>query len=373
MADGHQHCLLDLFLYFCSRRGAAGLIAKPGSKSTMEHLGKCLTVDAPDLADISPMVSVVIPTYNYAHFLIETLESALSQTYSNFELIVVDDGSTDETRTRLEPYRNQIRYIYQENQGLSAARNTGIRAAQGELIALLDSDDLWHPRKLEIQVRYLIEHPNIGLLASDDIARIYSNTPAADLQEEAPKQWPTINDLSTLWACPLAIEDVVVRPRFGSCGVLIRKECFHHAGYFDTSLRSCEDRDMWIRIARLYPVAVLELPLWWYRQHANSMSTDPSLMEATNIRVLRKSFENIDLLRRRRFLRQKAWSRALYSSALTYMASGMHVTALTRIARSLLMWPLPYRREEVKTRLARLRCLIVIVMRALRLRQARFQ
>src|SRR5262245_47307538 len=99
------------------------------------------------------LVSVVIPSYNYGQFVGEAVESALLQTWrGGVEVIVVDDGSRDDTRRRLGPYMDRIRYIYQENRGLSGARNTGIRAARGEWIALLDADDRWHPEKTEIQL-----------------------------------------------------------------------------------------------------------------------------------------------------------------------------------------------------------------------------
>ena len=101
------------------------------------------------------LISVVIPTYNYGHFVTEAVDSVLAQTYRHYEVVVVDDGSTDDTRARLAPYGDRIRYIHQENQGLSAARNTGIRAARGGVIGLLDSDDKWHPRKLETQAAFL--------------------------------------------------------------------------------------------------------------------------------------------------------------------------------------------------------------------------
>jgi len=96
----------------------------------------------------SPLVTVVIPTYNYGRYICETVESALGQTYSPVEIIVVDDGSMDDTRERLATYGDRIRYIHQQNRGLSAARNTGIQAARGEFVALLDSDDLWLPDKV---------------------------------------------------------------------------------------------------------------------------------------------------------------------------------------------------------------------------------
>src|SRR6516165_447182 len=127
--------------------------------------------------NMNDLVSVVIPTYNYRHFVTDAVASALEQTYQPVEVLVVDDGSRDDTRARLTPYLDRIRYIYQENQGLSAARNTGIRAAKGVWIALLDSDDAWHPRKLETQMEFIRQHPDIGVLGSDSIL-------------ERPAQWP---------------------------------------------------------------------------------------------------------------------------------------------------------------------------------------
>src|SRR5688572_5767710 len=106
-----------------------------------------------------PLVSVVIPTYNYGHLVAEAVDSALAQTYPAVEVLVVDDGSTDDTWDRLARYGDRIRCVRQANAGLSAARNTGIRAAHGEYVALLDSDDAFHPRKLDLQMRYLTSRP----------------------------------------------------------------------------------------------------------------------------------------------------------------------------------------------------------------------
>src|ERR1035438_9429294 len=104
-----------------------------------------------------PLVSAIIPTYNYARYMADCVGSVLGQSYPNIELIVVDDGGTDDTRQRLGPYIDRIRYIYQDNQGVGAARNTGIAAARGEYIALLDADDIWHPRKIELQMKFVLE------------------------------------------------------------------------------------------------------------------------------------------------------------------------------------------------------------------------
>ena len=112
-----------------------------------------------------PLVTVVIPTYNYGHFVEQAVESALSQRYPNIEVIVVDDGSQDDTKARLEKYRGRIQYIYQRNQGLSAARNTGILKARGEYIAFLDADDIWIPEKISEQIGMFKSVAQIGLVS----------------------------------------------------------------------------------------------------------------------------------------------------------------------------------------------------------------
>ena len=111
-------------------------------------------------------VSVVIPTYNSGQYLPEALESVLAQTVPPLEIIVVDDGSTDDTADRLHPYLNLITYKFQTNSGVSAARNAGLQLAKGDYVAFLDADDVWHPRKLEFQMGILTSHPDLGLLGT---------------------------------------------------------------------------------------------------------------------------------------------------------------------------------------------------------------
>src|SRR5262245_58457673 len=114
-----------------------------------------------------PLVSVIIPSYNYGCYVQQAVDSALSQSYPNQEVIVVDDGSTDDTEVRLAAYGKRIRYIHQKNQGLSEARNTGIREARGEFLAFLDSDDAFHPKKTELQMAYLMAHPEVSLVGTE--------------------------------------------------------------------------------------------------------------------------------------------------------------------------------------------------------------
>ena len=236
------------------------------------------------------LVSVVIPTYNYAHFLIGAVESALAQTYPDREVIVVDDGSTDDTRDRLAPFDGRIRYIHQENRGLSAARNAGIRAARGPLIAFLDSDDLWHPEKLAVQARYIERHPGVALLASDHLDMHTSEIDRVD--------WPRVDGTRAIAAHAVSFDELVVGSRFGACGVVARRWCFDEVGLFDETLRSAEDVDMWIRIASRFPVAKLEFPFWFYRHHGANMHQATARMELNTLKMIGKVFDGPEPLSR---------------------------------------------------------------------------
>jgi glycosyltransferase involved in cell wall biosynthesis len=298
------------------------------------------------------LVSAVIPTYNYGHFVREAVESALAQTYPHVEVIVVDDGSTDDTRARLDPYMDRIRYIYQDNQGLSAARNTGIRAARGALIALLDSDDTWHPRRLEFQVRYLATDPEAGVVGSEAVTTIAHG-------------WPDVGDRPEPTVFTAA--QMLVRSRLGPSGVLVRRECFDAVGYFDTELRSAEDRDMWLRLARRFRVVRLNNPLFMYRVHAGNMSAAAVRMEVNELKVLDRA---LDAERAPAWFRRKVISYTLKSAADRYARAGAWGTAIGRVVRSLALWPFPFRRDERLARFERAKMLTLFVFRLLRARLA---
>jgi glycosyltransferase involved in cell wall biosynthesis len=300
----------------------------------------------------APTVSVVIPTYNYAHFVTEAVDSVLGQTCPADEVIVVDDGSTDDTRERLRAYGDRIRYVYQPNQGLSAARNTGICAARGEWVALLDSDDTWHPRKQERQAEALRRHPDVSLLATGETSDVSSGWP--ELGAGPPE------------VRPVTLEELAVRSRFGSSGVLVRKTCFDAVGLFDTTLRSAEDRDMWIRIASRFPVACLKEPLWWYRPHGDSMSRAAVRMEVNELKVLRNAFASIEALRRDYLLRLRVFSHASKAAAYRYESAGMRRKALARVLWSLALWPYPHRSDVALTRFERPKMLVLFVLRVVR-------
>ena len=190
-------------------------------------------------------VSVVIPTYNYGHFVTEAVQSALTQTYPNLEVIVVDDGSNDDTAERLRQFGNQIIYIYQQNKGLSSARNAGIRRATGEWVAFLDADDVWHAEKIAKQLAAVGGDHDIGLIGS---------LPAAVLPDKLPGMPPVRN---------LGVRDFLTSSRTGPSGTLIRRGCFNVVGFFDEELTSIEDRDMWLRVAAKFRSVQVVSPCWW--------------------------------------------------------------------------------------------------------------
>jgi glycosyltransferase involved in cell wall biosynthesis len=299
-------------------------------------------------------ISVVIPTYNYGRLVPEAVASVLGQTYPPAEVIVVDDGSTDDTPERLAPFLDRIRYIRQVNQGPSAARNTGIRAARGDWLAFLDSDDLWHPRKLEIQVRYLTEHPDVALLSTATT-------------EDLAAGWAAVDPEGSLPATAVTLEGLLFASRFTPSTALVRRDCFERVGLFDPALGAAEDTEMWLRIASAFPVVRLELPLCWYRVHGASLSTAAARMEANDLKMLRKVFASVAALHGRPLLRLKAFSYAYYHATYRYSASRCWWTALGRFLRSFVLWPVPYQRAEVDRSLARLRMLVVLLLRMLHL------
>lgn len=186
-----------------------------------------------------PIISVVIPAYNAARYIASAIDSALAQTYSAVEIIVVDDGSTDATPTILHPYwqAGKIIYIRQENKGLAVARNAGIKASSGDYIALLDADDLFLPEKLERQAAYLDAHPDCGV----------SYCGLWHFDDAAPEKLLKLNYAyySGAEVFPALLKKNFINP----LSVVMRRSILEIVGYFDESMRSSEDWEFWIRAA----------------------------------------------------------------------------------------------------------------------------
>lgn len=297
-------------------------------------------------------VSVIIPTYNYAQFVTEAIDSVLSQTRLPHEVIIVDDGSTDDTRARVARYGDRVRYIFQENRGLSAARNAGLAAATGDALALLDSDDAFHPRKLEFQVAYLEANPTVGLVGT----RTFS---------DASLRWPK---LDTPLASTLPLEAHVIRTLFCPSSALFRRTLQENIGDFDRAVSGSADRDYWIRAAAASRVAVLQSPLTFYRLHAGSMNRNAVMMIAHEKAVLDQSFAMPEL-RHRFFLRRRAYGLAALSAAYMLLQdAGRSRAAAVSCLKSFLYFPLPFRKSETRIRLVRLRLGIRIALSVLTFR-----
>jgi len=207
-------------------------------------------------------VSVVIPVYNNQPYVAAAVRSVLAQTRPPAEVIVVDDGSTDGTAQELEPYRNSIKYVYQQNRGEPAARNRGIREAASEYIAFLDGDDLWLPNKLELQTEYLRRHCNYALVYTDMSTFDENGIIDESVKDRFRMTLPSGRIFQALF----------MKALFGSGTVVFRKECVEKVGYFDEDLLVGSDYEMWLRIARNFELGVVDKPLLMYRHHA-TMST----------------------------------------------------------------------------------------------------
>ncbi len=194
----------------------------------------------------SPLVSVVIPTFNRGWIIAEAVQSVLDQTYQPVEIIVVDDGSTDNTRDVLEPFMDQIILLKQENKGVSAARNLGIQNTRGEFIAFLDSDDLWLPDKTACQIDFFKASPNAIICQTEEIW--IRNGRRVNPKKKHKKPSGMIFEPS-LHLCLVSPSAVMMRRRF-----------FDIIGLFDESLAACEDYDLWLRTAVTYPVFLIDRP-----------------------------------------------------------------------------------------------------------------
>ena len=206
-----------------------------------------------------PLVSVIIPTYNRGWIVQEAIDSVLDQDFADYELIVVDDGSDDNTPAILGGYGQAITVLDQSNKGVSAARNHGIAAASGELIAFLDSDDLWLPRKLSTQVKFFKDHPDAVINQTQE--RWIRNGVRVNPRQRHHK-----------------FSGMIFEPSLALClvspsAVMIKKSLFDDAGVFDEQLPAGEDYDLWLRISCRYPVHLIDTPLIIKRGgHADQLS-----------------------------------------------------------------------------------------------------
>ncbi|MGE3841509.1 MAG: glycosyltransferase [Vicinamibacterales bacterium] len=267
-------------------------------------------------------MSVVIPTYNHQAFVGQAIQSAFAQTYTDLEVIVVDDGSQDGTREEVARYGERVRYIWQENRGLSSARNTGIRAASGEFIGLLDSDDLYMPGFVATLV---------GLLdAQPDADAVYCSAQTVDLAgRPLPQRIGKVVPAERL-------RDALLNGGFfpPSC-MFARARCYRDPdGLFDESLRRVEDLDLWLRFTVRYKVIGAERPLLHYRIVPQSLSSNIDAILEARLAVLARHLAGSAPERV-----EEAIGRAYLAAAVEHLQAHETVRASECFARALLAWP----------------------------------
>jgi len=236
----------------------------------------------------TPLVSAIIPTYNDAEYLCEAIESVMTQTYQNCEIIVVDDGSTTDPKPLLRKYMDRIQYIYKENGGVGSARNVGIHKAGGEYLAFLDSDDLWLPRKLETQVERFQDDPDLGVVFTDQCT-----FDEKGIRSRTKKEMCNVYEgmvFKELFSCNFV----------GISTVMIKRECVDRTGLFDETgkISTIEDINYFLRLARYFLFGYVDEVLVKYRLHGDNMSTDFEKMyrqDFINFGKIIVLFDDLDL------------------------------------------------------------------------------
>lgn len=272
-----------------------------------------------------PTVSVIIPAYNADKTILETIKSVQQQTFLDFELIVINDGSTDRTLEFLNSVEDPRLNIFSySNGGLPVARNRGISHATGEFIAFLDADDLWTPDKLELQLASLQQHPEAGVA--------YSWTYFMEKQGES---------LSFNPCDPLPLEGnvyakLLVRNLLhNGSNPLIRKQAIDSIGEFDSTLKSCEDWDFYLRLAARWPFVLVPKYQIFYRQSSGSMTSKVEIIEQTSFLVLEKAFRAAppELL----YLKNQSWALIFQCGAQRYLKYSTDISGVNKAGQKLLM------------------------------------
>jgi len=221
-----------------------------------------------------PRVSIIMPCFNREAFIAEAIESVLGQTFRDFELVVVDDGSTDRSAEVIDGYRGRIRVIRQQNRGVSTARNVGIRESHGEFIAFLDADDYWDPTFLEHMVDGMADPRTAIVYCGWQNVGAAEGKPFVPPDYETPEKMHHLLRFASLW--PIH-------------GILIRRSMMPEGLPFNPSYPACEDYDLWLRIASFHRIQLVPAVLAYYRKHAEVHATsDQARVARYNLLVKRR-------------------------------------------------------------------------------------
>jgi glycosyltransferase involved in cell wall biosynthesis len=252
----------------------------------------------------APSVSIIVPTYNSERYIAETLASVLLQTFTDFEVLVIDDGSTDEQNKIIQDYvsrDSRIKYFYQKNGGVSSARNHGISRARGEYFAFLDSDDVWLPHNLDTKMKAL-RNVGFGLAHSDAVVIDENSEPVNQVIRGIGGN---VLDELLLWRGTQIP---------GPSSVLVKREVMDKVGNFDEALSTAADKDFFIRVAAHFEIERVPEVTWKYRLHANNMHKNISAMEHDVLYLYEKA-------RKLKLFRSKSFERQCFSSMYLILAA----------------------------------------------------
>lgn len=229
------------------------------------------------------LASIIIPAYNAKKYIEETVQSVLNQSYTNWELLIIDDGSTDNTIEIIEALAktdSRINYITKKNSGVSDSRNKGLSIAKGEFISFLDADDIWNKENLKEKINFIVEN-NI------DVA--YSDCEKIDANSNSLKNILTGSESPELSDILLLKGNYITAPS----GIVLKKSVLDKIGGFDTNLSNNADQELWIRIlSNNFKIKLIKKTLWKYRVHDNNMSSNIALLEKDSIYIFNKSKSN---------------------------------------------------------------------------------
>lgn len=277
-----------------------------------------------------PKVDIIIPAYNSATYLPVAIESVVAQTFTDWRILLVDDGSTDNTSEVLAPFierlGSKLKYIKQANGGLPAARNAAIRNSSAEFLALLDADDIWLPCRLLESLESFRDRPQVGLS--------YGFNTRVDSEGKVISTFAHKQKHAEGWIAPYLYMRKVDMP----CPTItFRRKCVDEVGLFDETLRATEDRDLWFRIALRYQVALVPKVIAHYRNAPGSMSTDCERMLKAQLHFIEKHYgaPGCGIL-----ARQIAWARAYKQRGEAFKAQNRPVAALMSSLRAVAIYPL---------------------------------
>lgn len=289
---------------------------------------------------MTPVISVIITNYNYGQYIIRAIDSVLGQTFQVFELIIIDDGSTDGSQKLICDYldslptnKYRITFKCQENRGPNAARNTGIQSATGEYIAFLDADDEWMLNKLELQIVCAVQNPKVGIVGC---STIWVDSAGAVVRKASNVPLPEREQLCQLFK----MHNLNIG---GVSGVFIRRNCFMDVGYFDESLQGSEDRDMWLRICQHYDIVKIQDALVKIHIHGSNSHFKSKLMIRNRLKFIDKHFAVESI-----FFRYKAVSYAYLDAARDCYGRNRRMSMLYYSAVAILIYPFKLTTDDNK-------------------------